>query len=175
MSLIKSLNSQRANNDCTYITPKWLTDLLGPFDVDIAAAAGSYNVIGRRENYCGPTGSENCGLAAKLKESDFVWCNPPFAIRHGMDKFIQKMQQHGGGIMLLPANTQQRWFLEFVVPHAASVYFWPGTFKFDDIFSRPKLALGTGIILVEFGQAQRLKRLLTSNLGGQLCTMGVVK
>lgn len=169
--MIKTLNTQRANDDTTYITPKWLTDLLGPFDVDIAAARGSYNKIGRRENYYGPTGSESCGLMAKLKKSDFVWCNPPFAIRHGMPQFVAKMQRHNNGILLLPANTHQNWFLESVVPHAALVYFWQGVFKFDRLDGQLKLALGTGIMLVEFGNKNRLLRLRDSGKNSGRCVI----
>lgn len=75
-----------------FITPKWMTDALGPFDVDVCAARNSYNTIGRRRNYYGPTGSGDCGLAAKLRPKDFVWCNPPFGVKTVNHNFLRRCQ-----------------------------------------------------------------------------------
>ena len=164
MNLIKSIQSSKSNTCTTYITPKWLTDKLGPFDVDIAAAKGSYNKIGRRDNYYGPTGSASCGLAAKLKKSDFVWCNPPFGLRNGMAEFISKVALRNNGILLVPANTQQKWFQNIVIPRAQSLYFIYGAVRFENIFAELRVNLGTGILLAEFGQKARLSKLRSSTL-----------
>lgn len=32
----------------------------------------------------------------------FVWCNPPYGVRNGMQKWIDKFVTHGNGVILLP-------------------------------------------------------------------------
>ena len=35
----------------------------------------------------------------------FVWCNPPYGLRSGKQKWIEKFVAHGNGVILLPAYT----------------------------------------------------------------------
>jgi hypothetical protein len=39
----------------------------------------------------------------------FVWCNPPYGVRNGMQKWIDKFVAHGNGVILLPAYTYTQW------------------------------------------------------------------
>lgn len=145
-----------------YITPKWLTDKLGPFDVDIAAAKGSYNSIGRKLNFEGPTGSTGCGLSAKLKKSDFVWCNPPWGKKNGEQDFMGKMSEHNNGILLVPSKVTGRGFHDFVYPVASCVLFWRGALMFESELGEPRLNFGgyQGVTLVAYGNkaASRLEK-----------------
>lgn len=152
-----------------FITPKWLTDALGPFDVDLCAARGSYNVIGRRKNYYGPTGSEDCGLAAKLRPKDFVWCNPPFGIKNGEAEFFKKMIAHGNGICISQCKVSSAYFHDFVWPNATGIFFFRGGFTFEDLDSTPRITFSglSPSILTCLGPLA-IARVQSANLRGRL-------
>lgn len=157
-----------------FITPKWLTDALGPFDVDICAAHGSYNKIGRRKNYYGPPGSRDCGLAAKLKPSDFVWCNPPFGVKNGEAEFIRKMSEHNNGICLTQCKVSSAYFHDFVWPNATGIFFFRGGLTFEDL-NGAKVITFSGLspaILIAFG-GKALTRIQGANLRGQLVMLQI--
>ena len=84
----------------TLETPSWVTDEIGPFDLDPCAGAGTRIAatnwaIGRGEN-----GLDRTWLG-------FVWCNPPFSEKQ---KWIARMQEHRNGILLLPERGSAPWF-----------------------------------------------------------------
>jgi hypothetical protein len=144
-----------------------VTDTLGPFDIDIAAAKDSYNKIGTRANYYGPTGSESCGIAAKLKKSDFVWCNPPFGKKNGEQDFMAKMAEHNNGILLVPSKVCGNGFHAHVFPCAAAILFWRGAFMFQGEDGGDLLNFGgyQGVTLVAFGEKAATKLLKLSQHG----------
>ena len=47
--------------------------------------------------------------------SAFVWCNPPYGLRNGMQKWIDKFVEHGNGVIMLPGYTYTRWFHDLVI------------------------------------------------------------
>jgi hypothetical protein len=85
-----------------HITPKWIIDALGPFDLDPCAAAvrpwdcTRHNCIEMHD-----------GLG--IDWFGFVWLNPPFE-RYGVGRWIEKLAVHGSGIALLHARTETAWF-----------------------------------------------------------------
>ena len=151
-----------------FVTPKIFTDSIGPFDVDICAARGSYNKIGKR-NYYGPTGSRDCGLKAKLKSSDFVWCNPPFGLKNGMREFIEKMAEHNNGILICPSLVGSIVFHEVVYPNAKWLYFFRGGFTFETLEGEKAISYSgmTPAILIGFGD-ESLKRVKNCTKPGRL-------
>lgn len=169
MALISNI---RPSGRVTYITPKWVTDALGPFHVDIAAAKDSYNKIGTRSNYYGPTESESCGLAATLRRSDFVWCNPPFGKANGEQDFMKKMSEHNNGILLVPSKVCGIGFHTHIFPRAAAILFWRGAFMFLDENGNDLLNFGgyQGVTLVAFG-SKALTRLRKLSQHGHLQEM----
>jgi hypothetical protein len=40
----------------------------------------------------------------------FVWLNPPYGLRNGMQKWIDRFVEHGNGVILLPGYTYTQWF-----------------------------------------------------------------
>ena len=42
----------------------------------------------------------------------FWWCNPPYG--RGIDRWVQKGVTEGGGVLLLPARTDTRWFHDWL-------------------------------------------------------------
>jgi hypothetical protein len=47
--------------------------------------------------------------------SAFVWCNPPYGLRNGMQQWIDRFVEHGNGVIMLPGYTYTRWFHDLVM------------------------------------------------------------
>ncbi len=70
-----------------YLTPRWITDSLGPFDMDVAASAERPWDIAK---IC-LTGEHTGGLCGlKNPWKGYVWCNPPFAKNLGKTRLFGK-------------------------------------------------------------------------------------
>jgi len=123
MSSIAPPNNTRRTGITTdsWITPKWILDRLGPFDLDPCA--------------CDP---QPWPTAAKMiTETDngllhlwqgFTWCNPPYGRSLGM--WLGRMALHRNGIALVFARTDTRAFFEHVWPFATSILFIKGRLTF---------------------------------------------
>lgn len=112
-----------------------------------------------------------------------VWLNPPFN-RYERPKWMQKMAEHGDGIMLIPAATETAAFDSFVWQKATAVCFLKGRPHFcvarDTILERknqPHIFIkkgeeapfncGCSIVLVAYGD-QNAEVLSNSGLGKTL-------
>lgn len=88
-----SINFERQKGSDEWNTPKWIVERLGHFDLDPCEAVnplwklaeGSYNI-------------ENDGLTKEWKGRVFM--NPPYR-KPLLNKFIDKLIQHGNGIALI--------------------------------------------------------------------------
>lgn len=86
-----------------WYTPRHVFDALGvTFDLDPANAAVGGAHVPCRESY----GDE--GLQKPWR--GFVWLNPPFGGRNGIDPWLTKFFDHGNGIALSPDRTSAPWF-----------------------------------------------------------------
>lgn len=105
----------------SWITPKWLVDRLGHFDLDPCA--------------CDPMPWKTADKMITEKEdglldlwSGFVWCNPPYG--RSLGTWLNRMALHNNGIALVFARTDTRAFFENVWPFANSVLFIKGRLTF---------------------------------------------
>lgn len=117
----KDFNTNTANLD-EWLTPKYITDALGPFDLDPCSPAD------RRP---WDTAKVHIGLPIDgLNESweGRVWCNPPY----GRETFLwlAKLADHGKGTALIFARTETIGFHEQVWGKADAVFFFKGRLKF---------------------------------------------
>lgn len=104
-----------------WITPQWLIQSLGPFDLDPCecdpqpwpCAAQGYRVVDN-------------GLMLPWK--GLVWLAPPAG--RSEDEFLDKMVLHGSGIALISARVETRRFFKYVWPVANSVLFPKGRLTF---------------------------------------------
>jgi hypothetical protein len=84
----------------THLTPRWILDRLGAFDLDPAGCKGWQTA---KQIYTPPTN----GLI--MPWNGRVWLNPPFD-RREVGAWIHKMADHGDGILLVHARTETAWF-----------------------------------------------------------------
>jgi len=130
-----------------HITPKWIVDRLGPFDLDPCAAeprpwdcaAVNWTVEGLIRVWFG-----------------LVWLNPPFD-RYVVGDWITKLAEHGNGICLLHARTEAGWF-EPIWERAAAILFMADRIHFHrPDGSRQPANSGAPPILAAFGDEAVLR------------------
>lgn len=151
------VHQKTIGNTDVWFTPKNIIDSLGEFDLDPCTSmdrpwdtAKNHFTIDRD------------GLSQEWYGR--VWCNPPFN-RNYRAKWMARMEQHGNGIMLIPAACETKAFKTHVLDSADGILMLnhrPHFFYSDG--SKSKLNCGCTICLVAYGK-YNLDMLLKSGLG----------
>jgi hypothetical protein len=143
----------------TWITPKWIIDALGPFDLDPCSADPQPWPCAERAYTCG-------GL--DWKWDGRVWLNPPFD-RYEVGKWIRRLADHGNGTALLHARTEAEWF-EPVWEKARAILFLADRlyFHYPD-GRRAEANSGAPACLIAFGPWD-VNKLVKSHIAGALVT-----
>jgi hypothetical protein len=140
-----------------WLTPRWVLDPLGRFDLDPCAAPDWPTAD---EMYT----PETHGDGLSLPWFGRVWMNPPYG--SAMTAWLEKMAQHGNGITLIFARTDTAAFHDYVWPHADALLFLRGriTFLRPDL-SAPSANSGAPSVLLAYGD-QNADLLRTCGLAG---------
>jgi hypothetical protein len=85
-----------------HITPRWIIDTLGPFDLDPCAADP-------RPWDCAEVNLCEADDGLRQPWAGRTWLNPPFD-RYRVGKWIGRLAEHGRGTALLHARTETEWF-----------------------------------------------------------------
>jgi hypothetical protein len=157
-------HQQSVGKSQDHITPRWILDALGVFDLDPAAADPRPWACARR-NYT----EADDGLSRRWVGRTFL--NPPFD-RRVVGQWIQRLADHGRGTALLHARTEAGWF-EPIWAHASGILFLADRIHFykPDGSEQPANS-GAPAVLVAFGQ-EDLERLRQSGISGVLVTQWV--
>lgn len=87
-----------------WFTPPHIFRALGVrFDLDVAAPQDRTNIHVPADRFLTAD-----GLTAPW--SGFVWMNPPFGGRNGIEPWLDRFVEHGNGIALTPDRTSAPWF-----------------------------------------------------------------
>jgi len=140
-----------------WITPKFIFDALGEFDLDPCAsltqpwtsAKQSFTLL-------------NDGLSKDWL--DRVWLNPPYGPE--TSKWLSKLANHNNGIALVFARTETKMFFRYVWPKAHSLLFIEGRlfFHYPDGKKGEDNAGGPSV-LIAYGQ-ENGETLRKSNIKG---------
>jgi DNA N-6-adenine-methyltransferase (Dam) len=142
-----------------HLTPRWIIDALGPFDLDPCAADP-------RPWDCASVNRTTDGLG--ISWHGFVWLNPPFD-RFQVGGWIHKLADHGNGIALLHARTETEWFLPCWT-QASAILFLDKRISFcRPDGSQQEANSGAPPVLVAFGGYAR-QRLKFAGIDGHLIT-----
>lgn len=117
-----------------WLTPKFILEALGPFDLDPCAS----------ELRPFPTALEHVTVEHNGLARDWhgrVWLNPPYS---HIGKWMQRMAEHDRGTALVFARTETRWWHEHVWPRATAVFFLRGRLTFIRADGRPHRRRGSG-------------------------------
>lgn len=142
-----------------WITPLWILEALGTFELDPCAC----------DPQPWPTANKMLnktldGLAWEWDPPDRIWMNPPFN-RAQRPIWMQRMAEHGNGVMLIPAATETDAFAKHVWGRASGILFLdrrPNFCRPDG--SEAAANSGCSICLVAYG-AENLAALIASGLG----------
>jgi hypothetical protein len=143
----------------TYLSPKWIIDALGPFDLDP----------------CTPEMMPWKTAEVRFTKKDDglikewfgrVWLNPPYG-REAV-KWTRKLSIHGNGTSLLLARTETADWFETIWPLADSILFLKGRIYFHDQEGKRLPAnCGAAPVLVAYGE-ENTDRLAESKIPGKL-------
>lgn len=143
----------------SWITPKWIIDKLGPFDLDPCASLPQPWPCARDSFYTNGLLNQWFGR---------VWLNPPFD-RYEVDLWVDKMAKHQSGIALLHVRTEAEWF-EPVWRNAHAILFLADRLYFHHPDgTRAKANSGAPACLIAFSEYDR-QRLQQSGIQGYLAT-----
>jgi hypothetical protein len=117
---------ERADDGGTqvWLTPLPLLRALGPFDLDPCACSEPRPWPTAALHY---VESED-GLTKPW--NGFVWCNPPYSPSTLAGAFIDRMAQHGNGLLLIFARTETENWHRSIWGIADAVYFFEGRLAF---------------------------------------------
>lgn len=140
----------------TWLTPKWILDELGSFDLDPCAAPLPRPFPSARRMI---SEAEGDGLAAAWEGR--VWLNPPYGKHCG--NWLRKLAHHGNGIALVFARTETAWLQPIL--EECGVFFIRGRIKFLRPDGTESTNAGAPSILIPFGE-QNVNAILRSNIKG---------
>lgn len=106
----------------TWLTPPWILDRLGRFDLDPCAAPEPRPWATADRHIALP----DDGLAADW--TGRVWLNPPYSTQAA--QWLAKMADHNHGTALIFARTDTRWFQDHIFTKATALLFLRGRVKF---------------------------------------------
>ena len=120
-SIAPPCHSRNAQTTDSWITPRWLIDAFGPFDLDPCACDPQPWPCASRQY----TEADD-GLSQPW--SGLVWCNPPYG--RSTARWLGRLADHGNGVALIFARTETRMFFEHVWSRADGVLFLEGRLSF---------------------------------------------
>jgi hypothetical protein len=96
----------------------------------------------------------------------FVWMNPPFGPRNGLVPWLEKFEQHGDGVCLVPDRTSAPWWQQFA-PQMDLILFVAHKIKFIGAGGEPGRSPAQGTCLMAIGARGReaLRRAEANDLG----------
>jgi hypothetical protein len=152
MSLREHQSPNKGETD-TWLTPKWILDLLPVFDLDPCAAPDPRPWATAKTMWDEAYDGFNRAWHGR------VWLNPPFSDK---GRWLAKLAQHGNGIALVPCAPEIKPFRESVWPEADALLFLNKRphFHFPD-GQRASFNSGQSIVLVAYGKenAEALMRM----------------
>jgi len=164
MTITPPCHTRRAGTSDDWITPLWLIQALGPFDLDPCSSL----------TQPWPCAALNWTVADNglMREwAGLVWCNPPYG--KAMEVWLNRLASHGNGIALVFARTETRAFFRYVWPHASAMLFLRGrvTFHYPD-GSTPRNGANSGgpTVAIAYG-TEAARRLWQARKLGALVTV----
>lgn len=168
MGINPPCHARDENTTDTWITPRWLIGILGPFDLDPCAAD-------RQPWPCAAKSFTVADDGLMQRWDGFVFCNPPYGAKCKL--WLRRMSAHNHGIALVFTRTETRMWFEDVWDRASAVLFMQGrlTFHREDGSKAPKghnsggpsALIGYGELARERLRAVRLGKFLELDHGRQ--------
>lgn len=154
-----------ASKTNTWLTPKFIIDELGPFDLDPCAAPDPKPWATAKVHYTWP---DQDGLA--LPWENRVWCNPPYSSDQ-IGKWLHRLAEHGTGTALIFARTETEAFHRHVWDRADACLFLEGRLYFHHPDgTRAAANGGAPSVLIAYGE-EDVERLMRSRIEGKFVAL----
>jgi hypothetical protein len=115
MAIAPPPHTRRDSTTDDWITPRWLVDRLGVFDLDPCQSE-------TQPWPCARAGiSPATGHGLMMGWEGEVWMNPPYGKETG--RWLHRLADHGNGVALVFARTDTRMFFRHVWPKATGILF----------------------------------------------------
>jgi hypothetical protein len=134
-----------------HITPRWIIEALGPFDLDPAAADP-------RPWACATTNYVERDDGLRQPWRGRIWLNPPFD-QYVVGEWVRKLAGYGRGTLLLHVRSETQWF-QPIWESATAILFMGERLHFHrPDGTRQPANSGAPVALIAFGNddAERLK------------------
>ncbi|PNC35740.1 adenine methyltransferase [Akkermansia muciniphila] len=120
MNTFNTAKTEKTTN--VWLTPRYVLDLLGHFDVDPCAATV-------RPWDCASVNYTEADNGLLMPWEGRVWLNPPYG--NEAEAFMERMSNHvGGGLALIFMRSDTRWFQRCVLSRARYLFLWRGRIRF---------------------------------------------
>lgn len=140
-----ALHEQCVGKSDEWYTPPHVFDALGArFDLDVASP-------GKEITPWIPAGVFLKAGSLAAPWSGFIWMNPPFGRRNGLEPWLEKFVAHGNGIALVPDRTSAPWWQQFA-PKMDLVLFVAKKIKFIGQDGKPGASPAQGTCLMSIGE-----------------------
>lgn len=135
-----------------WLTPKYLIDVLGPFDLDPCSPINRPWQTASTHYTINDNGLNQLWYGS-------VWCNPPYG--NETKKWLNKCAKHKNAIALIFARTETKMFFDSVWDKADALFFIKGRIKFFHVDGTEGGPAGAPSVLVAYGKqnAERLKKI----------------
>lgn len=145
------------NSTDVWLTPKYIIDELGPFDLDPCSPQHPPWPIAK-DWYS----LENNQDGLSLPWTGTVWLNPPYS---NWSPFVKKLSEHGNGIALIFAKTETKAFHEYIWGKADGLLFLKRRLKFHKPNGEQGQSATQPSVLIAYGESMA-ERLRHSKLSG---------
>lgn len=112
----------------TWLTPRWVIDAFGPFDLDPCAAPDPRPWDTAVRHITLPDDGLSASWVTDDNPKPMVWLNPPYGTATA--SWMRRLAAHGNGIALTFARTETDIFTSWVWPYATGVLFIRGRLHF---------------------------------------------
>jgi len=126
-----------------WLTPRHITDSLGPFDLDPCSPINRpWDTASKHLT------KEDDGLSVDWH--GVVWMNPPYGKE--TSKWMDRLKKHGNGMALIFARTETRCFFDHIWDSADALLFVKGRIPFCYVDGRQGKPSGAPSVLIAYGQ-----------------------
>lgn len=126
-----------------WLTPPYIINALGPFDLDPCAPITRLFDTARSHYTINDDG-------LSLPWQGRIWLNPPYGDQ--TTRWVQRLAEHGNGIALIFARTETATFFPWVWEHASAVLFLRGRVKFYNVDGTQGGTAGAPSCLIAYGE-----------------------
>lgn len=140
-----ALHEQSVGATDEWYTPKYVFERLGcVFDMDVASPGQSVTPWIPAKEFI-----TELGLIRPWQ--GFVWMNPPFGARNGLEPWLKKFFEHADGVGLVCDRTSAPWWQRYA-PRADLILFVAPKIKFLDGNGTPGKSPAQGTCLLAIGE-----------------------